>query len=92
MSLGTTVKDPADVIDVTVDVSAFIGEADSVASATWTTSPAGPTFGTPVLARASSTCRISGGTAATTYTITVTTVSAKGITVRRSFSLQVAVQ
>lgn len=95
MSLGTTIKDPADVINVDVKFDAFLDVTETITGTpTWTTSPAGPTFGTPTVRDAGRTtrCKITGGTHSTTYTITVTVVTTEGQTIRRSFSLQVANQ
>lgn len=94
MSLGTTIKDPADVIDVDVDFAAFMSTTETISGTpTWTVSPAGPTFGTPSVPSPKVTrCRISAGTNAVTYTVTVTIATSLGQTVRRSFSLQVATQ
>lgn len=93
MSLGTTTKDPADVVDVTIDWSAFLSDGDSISGTpTWAASPAVPTFSNQSNTANTTRAYITGGVNANSYTISVTITTAKGRTVKRSFTLNVATQ
>lgn len=90
MSLGTLLKDPADIRTYSIDWSAWLG-TDTISSANWTL----PTGLTQVTASATSTVasiKISGGSNGHTYTVACTVVTAAGQTKKVSFYLQVETQ
>lgn len=63
-------KDPADIADYSIDWAALIVAPDTLASCTWSVSPAGPTLTPGAVVGTVAPLRISGGTAGETYVVT----------------------
>ena len=82
-------KEVADVFDYLYDYLDWLLEGEGLSSATASVDPAGPTLGTPVIAGTIVELRISGGTSATKYTVTVTATMTDGQSKTTKMSLQV---
>lgn len=83
-------KDPDDVLDYSLDFSAVLDEdADTIDSVAWTISPSGLTKDSQSEAAGIATVWLSGGAAATRYTIGCRLVTAGGRTYDRTVSLSV---
>ena len=80
-------KDPADVLDFTMDFAGALG-ADSIATVAWTV-PAGLTQGTTTNSTTAATVWLSGGSASTDYSITCRITTAGGRTIERTALLLV---
>lgn len=90
-SLRWPPKDPADVLDYSIDWTeqlALPATPDSIATVAWTV-PAGLTKGADSHAGGVATVWLSGGVAGTDYAVTCRIVTAGGRTIERSAKLQV---
>ena len=84
-------KDPADVLDYTVDWSAELAAptpADAIASVVWTV-PAGLTQGTTATIGARTTIWLSGGAAGVDYVVACKITTEQGRVIERSRKIRV---
>lgn len=84
-------KDPADVLDYSLDWSdqlALVTPADTISAVQWTL-PTGLTAGAQIHANGIATTWISGGTAGTDYTVTCRMTTAGGRVLERNVGLYV---
>lgn len=84
-------KDPADVLDYTLDLRPFLEAVtpeDDIFSVTWIV-PAGLTLNSQTQGVGLATVWLSGGTAGTDYTVTARVVTDAGRTIERNVNLYV---
>jgi hypothetical protein len=84
-------KDPADVLDYSLDLAEFLAlstPADTVSTVAWTV-PAGLTAGVQYHADGIATTWLSGGTAGTDYTVTARITTTAGRVIERSAAIYV---
>lgn len=84
-------KDPADVIDYSLDWTdelALVSPADTISTSTWTVTT-GLTLSSPLVTGAVTIIVVAGGVAGTEYRLTNTIVTTGGRTVQRTYPLLV---
>ena len=82
------IKDPQASLDYSFDWTDWLGTGEIISSSTWTV-PAGLSKGAEVTTSTVSTCRISGGSAGTNYTVTCQITTNTGEIDQRSLQLVV---
>jgi hypothetical protein len=86
--LAVILKDPADVLDYTVDWSDWLDTDTITGTPTWTVTT-GVTKASQSNTTTTTTAWLSGGTAGSDYTVACKIVTTGGRTVERSFTVQV---
>lgn len=84
--MSTFAKDPADVLDYTVDWSAWLAVGETISTSAFTVA-SGITLDSESNTTTTATAWISGGTAGTTYTITSQITTSAARTAERSFTI-----
>lgn len=84
-TIATYQKDTNDILDYTMDWSAWLG-SDTISTSSWTV-PTGLTSVTTSNTTTSTTVWLSGGTTGVAYTVTNQIVTSGGRTVEKSFLL-----
>lgn len=82
------IKDPGAILDYSFDWTDWLGTNETITATSWTV-PAGLTKVSEAFSAYVSTCRISGGTAGTGYTVTCQITTNEGEIDRRSLLLTV---
>jgi hypothetical protein len=79
MSVNARLQDPAETLDHNLDWTAWMGASgDTIASSTWTISPAGPVLSGQAVAGLVTTCLVAGVTLAAIYRLQNTITTAQG--------------
>lgn len=88
--MNVFIKQPSEVLDYDVDLSAYLPTSDTIFSATPAVSPSGLTFGITSINGVTKVVKqwISSGTNGTTYTVTMTIVSTEGRTKEVEFRIK----
>lgn len=86
--MPTFYTDSANVLDFSIDWATNI-PTDTIATSTWTLTPAGMTAATPSVVGKVTTIWLSGGTTGTTYAVVNRIVTAGGRTIERTIHVRV---